>query len=82
MSIWTQNLFDFKIVRILIILGLVAFGIIFYLDYNSLESRCERKVDNLSSLLPDKFISQMPKAQIEAAKKPSIQECISKNEID
>ena len=76
MSIWTKNILEFKLVRILIVLGVIAFSIIYLINYNSLENKCRRQIEKASSYLPNQSSNKLQQLQLESAKKQAIEECI------
>ena len=84
MSIWTKNILEFKLVRILMVLGIITLTVIYIVDYNSLERRCGRKIRRLFSSMP-KYMPELMKntssSAVDAVKKQGIEECVKNKEI-
>lgn len=70
-----QNLLKNK--YFLLILGLIALTalVIYFTNYNSLESRCRRKYGSASQVFPSK--NRLQQLQLENVVEKSVQECIN-----
>ena len=79
MGIWTKNILEFKAVRILVALGVAALAAAYLINYNSLEKKCERRVEKSSSYLPLSPSNKLQNVQLDVVKKQLIQECIKSN---
>jgi L-asparagine transporter-like permease len=78
-SILTKSIFEFKIVKVVAVIGVIAVGINYLVFYNSLDQRCARKFEKLSGYLPTQQVNKMQNAQLEAVKSQFIEQCVKNN---
>ena len=77
MDIFRDDLFKNKYFKTAFILLALCIGIYWFIDYNSVESRCTRYVQGLGSLLGTGG-NGMREAALDAASRPLIEECIQR----
>jgi hypothetical protein len=81
MSTWTQDLLKLKAVKILIAIGLVALGIVYFLNYNSPENKCRRKYKSAAAYLPNQPANRLQELAQETAIDELVEECLNKGEF-
>jgi len=75
MDIFKEDLLKNKYFLILVTILVIAGGVIWFLNYNSVESRCRRYVKGLGSVFGEER-NKLRELQLEKASDSLIRECI------
>lgn len=76
MNVFKDDLFKNKYFVAVFAILVVVVGVVWFIDYNSVESRCRRYAQGLSSTLGIKGANKFGDLQIQKASEPLIQACI------
>ena len=76
MSFWTRNILEFKLVRVLIVIGVIVFAVIYIIDYNSIEKRCQRRIAKAVPFLSSSSSNRLQELNLNTIKNQLIEECI------
>lgn len=82
MSIWTKNIWDFKAVKVALVVGLIAVGVLYLVNYNSTESRCKRKYVVMTSYFSTKSSNRLQTQMYKLAVGNLVENCIKYKEVD
>ncbi len=77
MDILRDDLFKNKYFLIIVLVLAIVVGVIYLFNYNSVESRCKRYVQNLGSMLGTGD-SKLGDLQLQAASESLVQDCVKR----
>ena len=78
MNVFKDDLFKNKYFVIVLVILAIVVGIAWFINYNSVESKCKRYVQGLGSMLGTGGGNKLRDLQMQTASEPLIQECIKR----
>lgn len=78
MNVFKDDLFENKYFVIILAILIIVVGIAWFINYNSVESKCKRYVQGLESMFAVGSGNKLRNLQIRAASDPLIQDCIKR----
>lgn len=78
MNVFKDDLFKNKYFLTVLVILAVVVGIAWFINYNSVESKCRRYVQGLASTLGTGGGNELRDLQIQTVSEPLIQECIKR----